>query len=553
MGPGGPLPDDEALRLALEAGRMGTWAWDRASERTSWDPMLERLFGVEPGTFAGTYEAWLGHVHPDDRDRVLTELDRAMRERHDFVLVHRIVWPDGVVRWIEGRADVVLDDDGEVVGMRGISVDVTDREEAARRAERLRAALDAVASASRSFTSSLDPDQVLRRLAGVIAPAFADGCEVALVEPRRQVRRLVFASGRVDPDRLHRRERTPIHLDDDHPIAEVLRSARPVVLDASRDRDRHAFGPPDLDTTARSMGIRRAVIVPMEVRGSVIGALALGAGARRTFDEHIVEIASELAQRAALAYDNARLYLHQRTIADTLQRSLLPAALPDVPGLEIAVRYWAAGIGIEVGGDFYDVVAVPEGDGSRVVVVIGDVCGKGVAAAGVTALARHTLRAAVTHQGDLTEALRWLHDAVIAQSPDRFVTSALVQLRPDAHGVDVEAAVGGHPRPLVVRRDGTTEELHESGTAPGMPVWRTPPVQHTRLCTGDAVVLYTDGITDVPGDAALSTTELRDLVGRLAGRTADEVATAIGAAVERRRPRRDRDDDIAIVVVRAVA
>jgi serine phosphatase RsbU (regulator of sigma subunit) len=549
--PGGTLSEHEALQRALEAGRMGTWSWSRESGRVSWDPMLERLFGFEPGAFPGTHEAWLERVHPDDREDVLTATEVALREGRNFVLVHRILHPDGETRWIEGRADVILDAAGDVVGLRGISLDVSLREEAARGTERLRVLLDTVATASRSFTSSLDPDQVLRRLALVIAPRFADGCEVALMGSRKQIRRLVFAAGEVDRDRLYRRERTPIHLDDPHPIAEVLRTGHPVMLDIDHDVDGTAFGPAHVDTSSRSLGITSAVIVPLEVRGAVIGALALGAAKGRAFDEHIVPIATELAQRAALAYDNARLYLRQRTIAETLQHSLLPTTLPYMPGLQVAARYWAAGVGSEVGGDFYDVVTVPDTEGTRVVVLIGDVCGKGVEAAAVTAMARHTLRAAVSHGTDLAEALLWLHEAVIAETTDRFVTAALVQLRVVDGIVELESAVGGHPRPIVVRADGTTEELTEAGTAPGMPVWRQAEVVRKVLAPGDAVVLYTDGLTDVPGDAALTADEVRELVGGLAGSSADEIATELGAAVERLRPRRERDDDIAIVVVKA--
>jgi serine phosphatase RsbU (regulator of sigma subunit) len=285
----------------------------------------------------------------------------------------------------------------------------------------------------------------------------------------------------------------------------------------------------------------------------VIGALALGvkAGVSRV-DADFLQLAGEVAERAALAYENARLFVRQRTIADTLQRSLLPVSLPQIAGLDISARYWAAGNGVDVGGDFYDVLRVPDEPGAPVVAFVGDVCGKGVEAAAVTALARHTLRAAVAHEPDPSTALQWLHEAVRARSEDSFVTVALLRLQPNAGAVDVDGAIGGHPRPIVLRADGETEELSAAGSAPGLPLWRPAPTVRTTLRPGDAIVVYTDGVTDVPGDAALSAEEVREFVSGLAGSTADEIATEIGVHVERLRPRHEREDDFAVLVLRAV-
>ena len=418
-------------------------------------------------------------------------------------------------------------------------------------AQRLRHRLAVLAEAGMTLSSSLDPEQVLRRLGELVVPAVADGCEVALLDERGSVRRFVFASG-LDEDRLRRRELTRLTIDDRHPIAEVLRTGRPILLDVRQDVEGYAFGPATVDTSARSFGVERAAVVPLKVRGTVIGALALAAGAGRAAADDFVELATEVADRAALAYENARLYMEQRTIAQTLQRSLLPITLPVIDQLDLAARYWTAGPGTDVGGDFYDVFRVADDPESPIVAFIGDVCGKGVEAAAVTALARHTLRAAVTHVADPTDALRWLHEAVRARSEDSFVTVALLQLRLGDGVIDVEAAVGGHPRPIVVRPDGDTVELSDAGSAPGLPLWRPAPLVRTSLRPGDAVVLYTDGVTDVPGDAALTSDDMRALVSGLAGRPADEIATQIGVQVERLRPRREREDDIALLVLRAV-
>jgi serine phosphatase RsbU (regulator of sigma subunit) len=403
-----------------------------------------------------------------------------------------------------------------------------------------------LADASGALAATLDPDQVLRCLSGLVVPALADGCEVAVLADDGGVQRFVRAAG-LDDDRRQRREKTPVTLDDEgHPIAQVLRTGEPVRLDASGGLA--AFGPADIDTTASSFGINEAVIVPMTVRGQVIGALALGVGpSGRHVDDLVIDVATELGARAALCYDNARLYCQQRDIAETLQRSLLPPALPEPGWIELAARYWIPGPGVEVGGDFYDVVETP----GAVLLVIGDVCGKGVEAAALTGLARHTIRAALTHGRDAVEALRWLHDAFRAQAPDSFVTALIVRLVRDASGGVVgEAVSGGHPPSIVLRGDGTTETLEGGGTAPGLPVHRDAPVVPFTLGVGDALVLYTDGVTDVPGEGGMSVEGFGALVAGAASSCAEDLATRIGAALEQVRPRARRTDDIALVVTR---
>jgi serine phosphatase RsbU (regulator of sigma subunit) len=180
------------------------------------------------------------------------------------------------------------------------------------------------------------------------------------------------------------------------------------------------------------------------------------------------------------------------------------------------------------------------------------VCGKGIEAASITALARHTLRAALAHGLAPVEALTWLHDAMCAQNPDSFVTVAVTRLTRNEQGtVDGEAAIGGHPRPLIVRADGATEIVDGSGAAPGMPYWQPATAVRFSLQADDILVLYTDGVTDVPGDAALTTDELLAEAAAVQADKAEDFAGAFGDMLERRRPLRQRTDDIALVVARA--
>jgi serine phosphatase RsbU (regulator of sigma subunit) len=465
-----------------------------------------------------------------------------------FRVVRRIVRPDGAVRYVEGRADPTLDDEGNTVVVRGVTIDVTEREEALVRAERLAAHSQLLAEAGALLSGTLDPEGVLRRLTELVVPALADGCEVALLESDGRLRRLVHVAG-VDENRVRRREDTTVTINDDHPLATVIRTGTPLRLTAATDAGQAALGPNDVDTTAASFGIEEAAVVPLSVRGRIVGALGLGLGpSRRSFGPEVLELAGQLGARAALSYENARLFSQKREIADTLQRHLLPAALPAVDWLDLASRYWVPGAAIDVGGDFYDVFE----DNGDVVAIVGDVCGKGIEAASITALARHTLRAALAHGLAPVEALTWLHDAMCAQNPDSFVTVAVTRLTRNEQGtVDGEAAIGGHPRPLIVRADGATEIVDGSGAAPGMPYWQPATAVRFSLQADDILVLYTDGVTDVPGDAALTTDELLAEAAAVQADKAEDFAGAFGDMLERRRPLRQRTDDIALVVARA--
>jgi serine phosphatase RsbU (regulator of sigma subunit) len=292
--------------------------------------------------------------------------------------------------------------------------------------------------------------------------------------------------------------------------------------------------------------------VPMNVRGRVLGAISIvTAESGRVLDENDLLLAEELAGRCALALDNARLYEERSRIARTLQESLLPPLLPDLPGLEVAARFRAAGEGIEVGGDFYDLFEI--GDAGWAV-AIGDVCGKGTGAAAVTALARHTVRAAAMRQDGPSQILGLLNEALLRQRSDRrFCTVLYGQVSMNGQGPTFEFSSGGHPLPLVLRADGSGGEFGEPGTLLG--IVSDPALNDSSIALepGDAVVLYTDGVTDAAAPTRVWTApELAAAVGSPAGLHADDIAdrmlnTVLDATAGEPR------DDIAIIVLRVPA
>jgi len=217
-------------------------------------------------------------------------------------------------------------------------------------------------------------------------------------------------------------------------------------------------------------------------------------------------------------------------LASTLQRSLLPPALPVVPGVEVAALYHPAGEGFEVGGDFYDLFETGKDDWH---LVVGDVEGKGPEAAAVTALARYTLRAAAIRNRKPSVILAMLNHAVLRDGGDRHCTVSYARLRPGRNGhVRLSAVSGGHPLPLRVRPGGAVEPIGVYGPLLGF----LDDVKFTEvradLAPGELVVFYTDGVTEArDGRIQFGEERLTELVGRLSGATPDTVVSNVGQAI----------------------
>lgn len=249
---------------------------------------------------------------------------------------------------------------------------------------------------------------------------------------------------------------------------------------------------------------------------------------------------------AALTDANRRL----RVVASTLQRSFLPPEPPHVPGVEVAGRFRPAGEGIELGGDFYDVFETARNDWAF---VVGDVCGKGPEAAAVTALARHTLRAAAIAARKPRVVLGLLNEALLRDQPEgRFCTVAYARLRRTPAGARLTTAAGGHPLPLVLRTTGHVTALGRPGTLLGV----VPDVQivdaKANLRPGDTVLLFTDGVTEAaaPDGTLFGEGRLRSVLGGCAGLSPDEVVVRLERAIVEFESGRQPRDDLALLALR---
>jgi serine phosphatase RsbU (regulator of sigma subunit) len=337
-----------------------------------------------------------------------------------------------------------------------------------------------------------------------------------------------------------------------HPVAEVIRTGRTINLDQLSDEEIERITTKENEREMlRKHRFQSCIVLPLGARGSVLGALTLWImRPAKAFDETARRTAKRLADRAALALDNARLHEQQAHIASVLQHSLLPRSLPKIRGFEASSRFLAAGEAYEVGGDFYDVFR--SGSGTWMA-VIGDVCGKGPEAASLTALARYTVRTASTSQSAPSEVLRTLHESISSERADfRFCTAALARIQTPSNGrgeARLTVALGGHPLPMVLRKDGRVDSIGEPGTLLG--VLPSPILADTdaRLAVGDSLILYTDGVLDVRDAGERGDPDwLADQLAAHAGKSADEIAEGLSQAAIRRHGGEPRDD-IAILVL----
>jgi serine phosphatase RsbU (regulator of sigma subunit) len=238
------------------------------------------------------------------------------------------------------------------------------------------------------------------------------------------------------------------------------------------------------------------VIVPMTgASEAAIGAITLASSESiRQLSSADLDLAVRLGRRTGTAVENARFYTERTRIADTLQRALRPESIPEVPGVEIQALYSAAGELNEVGGDFYDVFQY---DAERWMLVIGDVCGKGPRAAGVTALARHSLRAAAISGQSPAGMLSTLHQALLRQPPGAdLCTVCLIMLLPGQDGAHLTIALAGHPPPLLIRGIKDVEQVGAIGTVLGVVDPLSIEESEIALRASETLLLYTDGVIE---------------------------------------------------------
>jgi PAS domain S-box-containing protein len=451
--------------------------------------------------------------------------------------------PDSTRHWHASVTPAKLE--GRIVGVGAVLQDIT-----ARKRGEIRSAF--LANASELLDSSLDYRTTLRAVARLAVPEIADWCSISMIDERGEIYRQVVAHRDQRKDRLAQELVGRETLAPDAPAgaaAAMQMAGTQSIDDFSEELLARSLNDSRSLEIIRALGIGSSISVPLIARGRILGAISLIGERPFRFSPEDLQLAEELARRAATNIDNARLYTEHTRIARTLQAGLMPQALPQIPGLELSARYRPAGELVEVGGDFYDVYLRSTGEW---LLVIGDVTGKGAEAAATTALVRYTLRAAAQRRGSPAELLRELNAAMIAQQADS-CTIGLVSIRPDQGGPAVATVcLGGHPSPLLRRRDGEVAAVGSPGPLLGYVADAQFPETQITLEDGAILLLYTDGLTDAAAPPALTQAQLGVRVRACSVDELDELLTqleseAIGEA--HGRPR----DDIALLAVRRSA
>jgi serine phosphatase RsbU (regulator of sigma subunit)/integral membrane sensor domain MASE1 len=422
--------------------------------------------------------------------------------------------------------------------------------EARAQTEAARERLAFLAGASQLLSRSLNVDQILERLARLTVPQLADWCSVDLVDDGdfRNV-----AVTHVDPDKVNLarelQRRYPVDPESRTGAPNAVRTGRPELYEEITDELLRQNARDDEHLRIlRKLGLFSAMVVPLSARGRTLGAVTFAsAESKRRFGSEDLQLAEDFASRAALATDNALLYQHEREAAASLQSSLLPQEFPAIPGIKLAARYLPATQGLKVGGDWYDVIALPSGE---VALVIGDVAGHGLDAATVMGQLRTTMRVYAFAGYSPEETVERLN-TTMAEAFDRSDMATLVYLVLDPAASTVRYVNAGHVPPLVLGPDNKVSQLDGPHALPiGVHPSGRYEAAEGRLAPGATLVLYTDGLIERRTEPIqVGIKRLRTALEQASGGF-DELPDAL---LEQVAPAEKREDDIALLALRTVA
>src|SRR5215213_849757 len=305
---------------------------------------------------------------------------------------------------------------------------------------------------------------------------------------------------------------------------------------------------PELIPVVLKLGLTSAMIVPLVTEGRVIAAVQLmAAESDRRYSVEDIAIAEEIAQRAAVAFGNARRFSEHKEAAGHLQERLLPKRLVEIPGIDVAARYIPPPGTNSVGGDFFDVFAIGEGVYKA---LVGDVCGKGTEAAALMGFVRHTARAISRLDGSPATTLHELNRALFdetADDPSMFCTACLVRIRPTDDGARLTIGVAGHPLPYLIRADGEVAQVGHPGTLLGILQDTSVSEVALDLREGDSLVMLTDGALEATSDRSWEATGLEGVLSTSAGLRPETIIDRLDGAIASLTNR--REDDTALVVL----
>jgi phosphoserine phosphatase RsbU/P len=509
----------------------------------SCNPHVEVFFGRPASELIGRDSAdFAAEPVPTE---VAREIHEALEAGNTWVGEFAVQRKDGSVVVAHVVDSPLHDDQGRLVGVASMSLDVTDR-------HRAEARLRVQYELARTLSEAHSLEEATPRLLRTVGQAL--GWDVGVIwglDIERSVLRCVATWRSPESNASAFEElssRTTFRKGLGLPGRVWAEGRSAWIPDVTADAN---F--PRLSVAAED-GLRGGFGVPIRRGMDVLGVVEFFAGEIRQPDADLLEMMDAVGAQLGQFIDRTEKERALRVsraglaqLAHTLQQSLLPPHLPAIPGVEIAAHYEAARNGSDVGGDFYDVFESARNDWS---IVIGDVCGKGPEAAALTALVRYTTRAAAIQTRRPRLVLNLVNEAVLRHSEDQFCTVAYVRLRPEGAGARLTISCAGHPLPLRRRSDGEVKSVAAAGRVLG-PFAELESVDRVvRLDPGDTLLLYTDGVTDARGsDGFFGEERLRATLASCAGSNADDTVKALERGLRDFHGGNPRDD-IAFVVLR---
>jgi serine phosphatase RsbU (regulator of sigma subunit)/anti-sigma regulatory factor (Ser/Thr protein kinase) len=534
-----PAPSD----ISLSLNRMGTFDWDLDSGLMHMDELALGVFDLRQDEYDGTPSYLSRRIPKEETVRIEALVRQALEDGSDsYSAYFKIRRRDGSLRWTHTQGSFRRGADGRPHRVIGIVRDAAQElaDSAARLelddARRVRTSVVEGTTAALAHARTVqDVIDVLKESHG-LAHLGATNVVMGLVESGRIH---LVAEG---PEGSYVPGTRVTRIDERYPMSEAVRTLSPRFIDSAAD---FASGFPELWQHISDLGITAAAYLPLIAQGRPIGAIGLLYSDKSGFNLEDRNLLVALSSSIAQSLQRAMLFEQDHDLAEGLQQAMLPRRIPQVPGAQIAVRYRSARLGRDIGGDWYDVIPLP---GGRIGAVIGDVQGHDTHAAAVMGQLRIVLRAYAAEGHEpatvMARASLFLHEL----DTDRFATCTYAEA--DLTTGVVQLVRAGHVDPLLRDTDGSCRRLPVPG---GMPLGLSAmfgrldyPVKTMELDPGQTLVMFTDGLVELPGaDLDEGMLELSELV-RSGPHDLQALADRLCDVVDER----GGEDDVAVLLLR---